>query len=62
MPLSAESQEVIRATLPAVGAAIGDMTPLFYKKMFAEHPELERNLFNRGKQKQGEQHKALAGS
>ncbi|MDX5311581.1 MAG: FAD-binding oxidoreductase [Rhodococcus sp. (in: high G+C Gram-positive bacteria)] len=62
MPLSAESKEVIRATLPAVGAAIGDITPLFYKKMFAAHPELERNLFNRGNQKQGEQQKALAGS
>ena len=62
MPLSPESKEVIQATLPAVGAAIGDITPLFYKKMFAAHPELERDLFNRGNQKQGEQQKALAGS
>ncbi len=45
-----------------MGAAIGDITPLFYKKLFAAHPELERDLFNRGNQKQGEQQKALAGS
>ena len=62
MPLSSESKEVIAATLPAVGAAIGDITPLFYRKMFDAHPELERDLFNRGNQKQGEQQKALAGS
>ena len=62
MPLSPESKDVIAATLPAVGAAIGDITPLFYSKMFAAHPELERDLFNRGNQKQGEQQKALAGS
>ena len=62
MSLSAASTEVIRATLPAVGAAIGDITPLFYSKMFAAHPELERDLFNRGNQKQGEQQRALAGS
>ena len=62
MSLSAASTEVIRATLPAVGAAIGDITPLFYNKMFAAHPELERDLFNRGNQKQGEQQRALAGS
>ncbi|MFD1810644.1 globin domain-containing protein [Rhodococcus gannanensis] len=62
MSLSAASKEVIIATLPAVGGAIGDITPLFYKKLFAAHPELERDLFNRGNQKQGEQQKALAGA
>ncbi|MBM7457947.1 globin domain-containing protein [Rhodococcus coprophilus] len=62
MPLSPVSREVIAATLPAVGAAIGDITPLFYRKMFDAHPDLERDLFNRGNQKQGEQQKALAGS
>jgi nitric oxide dioxygenase len=60
--LSAHSKEVVRATLPVVGAAIGEITPLFYRKMFAAHPELERDLFNRGNQKQGEQQKALAGA
>lgn len=60
--LSTQSKEIVRATLPAVGAAIGDITVLFYRKMFAAHPELERDLFNRGNQKQGEQQKALAGA
>lgn len=60
--LSPTSKEVIRATLPAVGAAIGEITPLFYRKMFTAHPELQRDLFNRGNQAQGEQQKALAGA
>ncbi len=30
--------------------------------MFDQHPELERDLFNRDKQKQGEQQKALEGA
>ncbi|MFD4266677.1 globin domain-containing protein [Rhodococcus sp. NPDC058481] len=62
MTLSPASTEVIKATLPAVGAAIEDITALFYPKMFAAHPELERDLFNRGNQKQGQQQKALAGA
>ncbi|QCQ90010.1 globin domain-containing protein [Rhodococcus sp. SGAir0479] len=60
--LSEASKETVRATLPAVGAAIGDITKLFYRKMFDAHPELERDLFNRGNQSQGEQQKALAGA
>jgi nitric oxide dioxygenase len=60
--LSAKSQQVVAATLPAVGAAIGEIASLFYRKLFAAHPELERDLFNRGNQKQGEQQKALAGA
>ncbi|MBD0323438.1 MAG: hemin transporter, partial [Aldersonia sp.] len=60
--LSANSKEIVRATLPAVGGAIGEITPLFYRKMFNAHPELERDLFNRGNQKQGEQQRALAGA
>ncbi|TQC49162.1 hemin transporter [Rhodococcus sp. WS4] len=60
--LSPTSTEIIRATLPVVGAAISDITTLFYRKMFDAHPELERDLFNRGNQKQGEQQKALAGA
>lgn len=60
--LSSESRDTIRATLPAVGAAIGEITTLFYRTMFADHPELERDLFNRGNQKQGDQQRALAGA
>ncbi|TQM33710.1 globin domain-containing protein [Nocardia bhagyanarayanae] len=60
--LSATATEIIRATLPAVGAGIDDITTLFYRRMFAAHPELERDLFNRGNQSQGGQQKALAGA
>ena len=60
--LSEKSAQVVRDTLPAVGAAIGEITPLFYEKMFSAHPELIRDLFNRGNQAQGDQPLALAGS
>ena len=60
--LSTKSIEVVRATLPAVGAAIGDITPRFYRRLFAAHPELERDLFNRGNQAEGDQARALAGA
>ncbi|WP_033332185.1 globin domain-containing protein [Streptomyces novaecaesareae] len=60
--LSAKSAEVIEATLPVVGAAIGDITPRFYDRMFAARPELLRDLFNRGNQANGTQRQALAGS
>ncbi|MFD8697990.1 globin domain-containing protein [Kitasatospora purpeofusca] len=60
--LSAKSAEVVEATLPVVGGAIGEITPLFYDRMFAAHPELLRDLFNRGNQSNGSQRQALAGS
>lgn len=60
--LSPASTEVVRATLPVVGAAIGEITPIFYRRLFAAHPELERDLFNRGNQAQGNQQRALAGA
>lgn len=60
--LSAESAPVIRATLPLVGAAVEDITELFYRKLFAAHPELLADLFNRGNQANGEQRRALAGA
>ncbi|MGW6868466.1 globin domain-containing protein [Streptomyces sp. NPDC054904] len=60
--LSEKSTATVRATLPAVGAAIGDITELFYSKLFAAHPELLRDLFNRGNQNAGLQKQALAGS
>jgi len=60
--LSTKSAAVVKATLPVIGAAIGDITPVFYKRMFAAHPELERDLFNRGNQAQGDQQSALAGA
>ncbi|RSS80438.1 globin domain-containing protein [Streptomyces sp. WAC06614] len=60
--LSEKSTATVRATLPAVGAALGDITDLFYRKLFAAHPELLRDLFNRGNQAAGLQKQALAGS
>ncbi|MEV7300569.1 globin domain-containing protein [Streptomyces clavifer] len=60
--LSETSTATVRATLPAVGAAIGDIADLFYQKLFDAHPELLRDLFNRGNQASGTQRQALAGS
>ena len=60
--LSTKSADVVKATLPVIGAAIGDITPVFYHRLFAAHPELERDLFNRGNQAQGDQQSALAGA
>jgi nitric oxide dioxygenase len=60
--LSPESAAVVRATLPAVGGALDEITTRFYGTMFAEQPELLDGLFNRGNQAGGEQRRALAGS
>ncbi|WP_405388690.1 FAD-binding oxidoreductase [Streptomyces sp. NBC_01102] len=60
--LSETSTATVRATLPAVGAAIGDIADLFYQKLFDAHPELLNDLFNRGNQASGTQRQALAGS
>ncbi|MFS0695348.1 globin domain-containing protein [Streptomyces nitrosporeus] len=60
--LSETSTATVKATLPAVGAAIGDIADLFYRKLFDAHPELLRDLFNRGNQASGAQRQALAGS
>ncbi|MEU3648559.1 globin domain-containing protein [Lentzea sp. NPDC034063] len=60
--LSPKSAELVEATLPAVGAAIGEISRLFYDRLFAEHPILLRIMFNRGNQANGTQAQALAGS
>ncbi|MGW5266949.1 globin domain-containing protein [Microbispora sp. NPDC004025] len=60
--LSPESAATVRATLPVIAAAIQDITARFYDTMFADNPELLRDLFNRGNQANGEQRVALAGS
>lgn len=54
--------EIVKATLPLIGARIDDITGVFYRTMFGNHPELIRNLFNRGNQAQGAQQRALAAS
>ncbi|MET7984068.1 MULTISPECIES: globin domain-containing protein [unclassified Streptomyces] len=60
--LSEQSAATVRATLPVVGAAIGEITERFYSGLFTAHPELLRDLFNRGNQAAGTQRQALAGS
>ncbi|MFI1956728.1 globin domain-containing protein [Streptomyces althioticus] len=60
--LSEQSAVTVRATLPAVGASLGEITERFYAGMFAARPELLRDLFNRGNQAAGTQRQALAGS
>ncbi|CAL9618852.1 globin domain-containing protein [Streptomyces sp. enrichment culture] len=60
--LSAESAAMIRATLPAVGGALDEITTRFYATMFADRPELLDGMFNRGNQASGAQRRALAGS
>ncbi|BDH59553.1 globin domain-containing protein [Tsukamurella sp. PLM1] len=60
--LSAAHRDIVSATLPLVGGAIGEITPVFYRRLFAAHPELERDLFNRGNQASGAQQAALAGA
>lgn len=60
--LSTESAKTIAATLPAVRGALAEITALFYERLFAAHPELLRDLFNRGNQANGSQRQALAGS
>ncbi|BBY79832.1 hemin transporter [Mycolicibacterium pulveris] len=63
-PLELEPQhaEIVSATLPLIGAHIDEITAEFYRLMFENHPELLRNLFNRGNQAQGAQQRALAAS
>ncbi|WP_018178865.1 globin domain-containing protein [Jongsikchunia kroppenstedtii] len=60
--LSDEHADMIRATLPLVGANIDSITKTFYTRMFGAQPSLLRNLFNRGNQAQGTQQRALAAS
>ncbi|MEU8547708.1 hypothetical protein AB0C81_12030 [Streptomyces roseoverticillatus] len=60
--LSAESASVIRATPPAVGGALDEVTTRFYATMFAEQPALLDGMFNRGNQASGAQRRAPAGA
>ncbi len=60
--LSETAEETVKATLPVIASKIDEITPIFYRRMFAAHPELERDLFNRGNQAQGDQQRALAGA
>ena len=60
--ISEAAAATVGQTLPVIASRIEQITPIFYRRMFAAHPELERDLFNRGNQAQGEQQRALAGA
>ncbi|MDX3853145.1 FAD-binding oxidoreductase [Streptomyces sp. AK02-01A] len=60
--LSDASTAVVRDTLPLVESALGEISKRFYDRLFAAHPGLLRNLFNRGNQAVGSQQQALAGA
>ena len=60
--LQPQHAEIITDTLPLVGAHIDEIATEFYRGLFEAHPELLRNLFNRGNQGQGAQQRALAAS
>ncbi|WEV27296.1 globin domain-containing protein [Streptomyces sp. 71268] len=60
--LSEKSAVAVRATLPAVHGALDEIAARFYDRLFAAHPALLRDLFNRGNQANGTQRQALAGA
>jgi nitric oxide dioxygenase len=60
--LSPASLTIVRETLPVVADAVPEITTVFYGKLFADHPALLSDLFNRGNQATGAQQQALAGS
>jgi nitric oxide dioxygenase len=60
--LSDKARPIVEATLPVVGEHIEEIANRFYAHMFAEHPDLQDGVFNRGNQAEGSQPKALAGS
>ncbi|QRY63958.1 hemin transporter [Gordonia sp. PDNC005] len=60
--ISNDTRTTLEATLPAVEGALGAITENFYRRMFAAHPELLSDLFNRTNQKNGSQPMVLAGS
>lgn len=53
--------ETVKSTAPILAEQGVDITNLFYKKLFKNHPEL-KHVFNMANQAQGEQSKALAES
>lgn len=61
-PLAPTHEHLVRETLPVVGEHIGQIAPIFYRRLFVAHPALLRTTFNRGNQAQGAQQKALASS
>ncbi|MDQ6754050.1 MAG: FAD-binding oxidoreductase [Actinomycetota bacterium] len=60
--LSDQARPIIEATLPLVAERLPRITPNFYSRLFAAHPELLDGLFSRSNQKNSKQQQALAGS
>lgn len=60
--LDTRHADIVRATLPLVEAHLDAITATFYRDLFDRHPQLGRDLFNRGDQAQGTQPRALAAS
>lgn len=60
--ISSETKLVLEATVPVVEAALPEITPNFYNRLFAAHPDLLRDMFNRTNQVSGTQPQVLAGA
>lgn len=59
MALSQKTIEIVKSTAPVLETQGVNITSVFYKKMFTNHPEL-LNIFNHANQSQGRQQTALA--
>lgn len=59
MTLSQKTIDIIKSTVPVLEVHRVNITTVFYKNMFENHPEL-LNIFNHANQSQGEQQVALA--
>ncbi len=59
--ISEKTLEIVKSTSPILAKEGEAITQLFYKKLFANHPEL-KNIFNMTNQSKGEQARALADS
>ncbi|WP_456272078.1 NO-inducible flavohemoprotein [Bacillus sp. AK031] len=57
--LAQKTIDIIKSTAPVLEVKGTEITTVFYKKMFSNHPEL-LNIFNHANQKQGRQQTALA--
>ncbi|KRG12662.1 dihydropteridine reductase, partial [Lederbergia galactosidilytica] len=59
MTLSQKTIEIVKSTAPVLETHGVNITSVFYKNMFTNHPEL-LNIFNHANQSQGRQQTALA--
>ncbi len=57
--LSQKTIEIVKSTAPVLEVKGTEITSVFYKNLFANHPEL-LNIFNHANQKRGRQQTALA--